>query len=336
MATGNSIKAAESEGLKNQDADEFIGFVKYEGPRLESGAFDARKSANALLGFDDALRYFVLAQAPDLRDVDFEIPVRIQKGSWLAAIPSDIETLLKLGAGIAATAYVTNAAKKMAEKDFDGVGFKDVFKTALEAVKWVAKIGKHLGNLFQRQFENVKFSDNNELIGIQNDKGEYLYVPRKYLDFYANCSPRILERLASNVDSKTTLSIGVVMGESIDEEIITVDDKAIFVDEEDDVTDEVLFPELIHGASVVLSGEVTRENKTSQSMGFKYRGHILTAYPETRNIVPFKPMLFEKCRLVGVVDRLDEKGGVGATRPKLIFSHLEPFSGQTGDLLDNL
>lgn len=97
---------------------ESVGFVKYEGKRLESGAFDARKSANALIGFDEALRHFILAQAPDLRDTEFEIPVRIEKGSWIALIPTDISTLFKLGLGIAATAYVTNAAKKMAEKGF--------------------------------------------------------------------------------------------------------------------------------------------------------------------------------------------------------------------------
>ncbi|SAL39630.1 hypothetical protein AWB69_03967 [Caballeronia udeis] len=313
---------------------EFLGFVKYEGKRLESGAFDARKSARALVGFDEALRYFILIQAPGLRDTEFEIPVRIEKGSWIATIPSDISTLFELGLGIAATAYVTNAAKKMAEKDFDGVGFKDIFKTSLEAIKWVARIGKHLGGLDQRRFENVKFTEDNELIGIPNDTGDYLYLPVKYLELYANCNPKILEKLVTNVDAETILSIGVVADGAIDQETITERDKSIFAEDEEELTDELLFPELVHGAPVVLTGEVTRENKTSQSMGFKYQGHILTAYPETRNIVPYKPMLFETCRLVGVVDRIDEKGRIGAKRPKLIFSSLEPITGQTRDLFD--
>jgi hypothetical protein len=314
--------------------EDCVGFIKYEGKRMESGAFDARKSAKALLGFDEALRYFILAQAPGLRDTEFEIPVRIQKGSWIATIPTDIGTLFELGMGIAATAYVTNAAKKMAERDFDDVGFKDVFKTSLEAIKWVARIGKHLGNLFQRRFENAKFSDNNELIGIPNERGQYLFVPLKYFDLYANCSPKILEKLADNIDGDTILSIGVTENGHLDEETITVHDKAIFAEEEEELTDEILFPELIHGAAVVLVGEVTRENKTSQSMGFKYQDHILTAYPETRNIVPFKPMLFERCRLIGTVDRHDDKGKIGAKRPKLIFSKLEPVSTSNGDLFD--
>lgn len=317
------------------DEIESIGFVKYEGKRLETGSFDARKSAKALLGLDEALRHFMVAQSPELRNVDFEIPVRIEKGSWVASIPSDVGTLIQLGMGIVATAYFTNAAKKMAERDFDGVGFRDAFRVSLQAIKWVARIGKHLGNLLQRRFENVKFAENNTLVGIPNDKGEYLFVPKQYLDLYVGCSPRILDKLASNIDRTIVLSIGVIEENVIDAEFITQDDKSIFTDEETELTEEVLFPELVHGETVVLEGEVTRENKTSHSMGFKYQGHILTAYPDTGNIVPFKQMLFDRCRLVGVIDRIDEKGRIGAKRPKLIFSHLEPIEGPNGDLFNS-
>lgn len=307
--------------MMSSDQD-FIGFVKYEGERLETGAFDARKAAIALLGFDEALRHFISFEAPDLRGVDFEIPVKIQKGSWLAAIPTDISTLFQLGLGVVATAYLTNGAKKMAEKDFDGVGFTDLFKKGIEAIKWVAKIGKHLGGIVQKQFEAVKFSDDNELIGIPNKDGEYLYVPRKYFNFYVNCNPKILAKLASNIDPTLILSIGVVEGQELSVEEIEFSEKKYFVvDEVDDESDSVL-PELVHGQQVELEGEVTKENKTSNSMGFKYKGHIITAYPETGNIIPFKPMLFETCRLVGYVDRIDEDGRVGARRPKLIFSEL--------------
>ena len=323
------------EPKNSMDKLDAIGFVKYEGPRVATGAFDARKSAKALIGLDDALRHFVVAQLPDLKSVDFEIPVRIQKGSWIASIPTDVSTLITLGASIATTAYVTNAAKKMAEKDFDGVGLRDIFRSALNALKWVARIGKHLGNIRQRRFEKVKFSEDNELVGIPNEKGVYLYVPVRYLEMYANCRPDVLEKLAANIDAETVLSVGVYDADGIDEESIDVEDKLIFADEEEEVTDELLFPELVHGAAVSLIGEVTRENKMSQSMGFRYQNHVLTAYPEGRNIVPFKPMLFETCQLVGVVDRTDENGRIGARRPKLIFSNLFRVSPKSGDLFES-
>ncbi|HEH9517779.1 TPA: hypothetical protein SIA47_006529, partial [Pseudomonas aeruginosa] len=91
----------------------------------------------------------------------------------------------------------------------------------------------------------------------------------------------ILEGLVSLVIEGRSLKIGDINGTIIDEVTITEDDKYIFCDEENEDPDEPLFPELRHGENVVLEGEVTRENKTSNSMGFKYLDHILTAYPET-------------------------------------------------------
>jgi hypothetical protein len=94
---------------------------------------------------------------------------------------------------------------------------------------------------------------------------------------------------------------------------------------ESEVEEDVIFPELVHGDNVILEGEVTRENKTSNSMGFKYQDHILTAYPESGNIIPYKQILFLHCRLYGTVDRIDEHGRIAARRPKLLFSRLEPL-----------
>jgi len=92
---------------------------------------------------------------------------------------------------------------------------------------------------------------------------------------------------------------------------------------DDDEDDDILFPELLHGDTLVLDGEVTRESKTSNNMGFKYLDQILTATPEAGSIVQYKSILFLKCRLFGVVSRLDDKGKTRSKRPKLIFSHIQ-------------
>lgn len=303
--------------------ENFIGYIKYEGKSVQTGAFDARKSANALLGFDEAIRHFITDQIPELKGADFEIPVKIEKGSWLAAIPSDIEVLFKLGLGIVATAYFKKAAEKIAEKDFEDFGTKDIFKKALLAILWSAKIAKHLGSFIQKGFENVKFKDNNELIGLRNKDGEYLYIPREYYEMYTRTNPLILEKLASNIDTELVLLIGVEDQGKVINEKISSTDKYIFTDEDEQNLDEILFPELVHGQIVALKGEVTRENKTSNSMGFKYQDHILSAYPDTGNILPYKQMLFEHCILEGVIDRKDEFGRIAAKKPKLIFSQLK-------------
>jgi hypothetical protein len=72
---------------------DLIGFLKYEGKLVEDGILDAKSAAKALFGFDHALRYFITQAHPDLATIQFPIPVQIQRGSWLAVIPSSAEAL---------------------------------------------------------------------------------------------------------------------------------------------------------------------------------------------------------------------------------------------------
>lgn len=316
--------------------EKYIGYIKYEGALVENGLMDARRQARSLLALDSALRYFIAKQAPDFRNLDFEIPVRIQKGSWEALIPETAAGWIQAGLGVVATAYLTKAAQKMAEKDFANLGLTDLFRTAIDSIKWFARIGKHMRDAAIREFKDVQFTDDRSLVGIVNADGGILYVPKYILDLYASTNPKLLEELAANIQDGRALVIGAIKDGEIDEEVIGPRDKAIFCDDDDDPEDDILFPELLHGSYIVLEGEVTRENKTSNSMGFKYNEHILTAYPDSGSIIPYKPLLFLKCKLYGIVDRTDEKGRIAARRPKLIFSHLEPMEDEkiNGDLFD--
>src|SRR3972149_10279118 len=96
-----------------------IGYLKYSGKLVAGGALDARKAAQALLGFDEALRFFLGQQSAVLKECDFEIPVKIKHGSWEAYLPLSILDciLVALGTGITGgiTAYCVTAGKKMAE-----------------------------------------------------------------------------------------------------------------------------------------------------------------------------------------------------------------------------
>lgn len=114
---------------------EKIGFAKYSGKLVEDGYMDARKSAQALLGFDEAIRFFIHQQSPKLKSENFEFPVKVEKGSWTIVV------------GAIVGAYGIKAAQKMAEKDFEDVGLSDVLKKSLNGIQWVIKIGKHLGGV---------------------------------------------------------------------------------------------------------------------------------------------------------------------------------------------
>ncbi|WP_234828698.1 hypothetical protein [Vibrio anguillarum] len=223
----------------------------------------------------------------------------------------------------------------MAENDFENFGFTSIFSKALDGLKWFARISKHLGETGKKDLSKLKFKNNNELIGIPNNRGEYIYVPKPALDLYLDSNSKLLEELARNIAEGRSLKIGTYSDGVKDEVTIGKQDKAIFCKDDSEDDDEVLvLPELVHGATVVIEGEVTRENKTSNSLGFKYLGHILTAYPDVGSVVKYKPLLFLRCKLVGTVSRLDEKGRIAAKRPKLIVSHLEALEQTNGDLFN--
>jgi hypothetical protein len=288
---------------------------------------DARKSAQALLGFDEVIRFLIEQQAPEFRNNDFELPVRIKKGSWEIALPEVIE-LIKLGGGVVATAYGIKAAQKMAERDFENTGIKDIFKNSILGIQWLIRIGKHLGTLTIKSFKSVDFKNNNALIGIKNSEGEVLYVPKLYLDLYISSPATILDGVAKLIEEERELSVGVYEGGELTEEKLTRKHKYIFTKEEDELEEE-LFPELLHGQSVVLEGELTRGNEMSNTMGFSYNNHILTCIPESGSIVKYKPTLFLKCRIHGFISRIDSKEKIGARRPKIIFSHIEAIGTST-------
>jgi len=299
-----------------------IGYVKYSGQGITEGIMDARKQATALLGIDSALRFYINKQSPDIQKYDYEIPIKIQKGSWEALIPDSTAEWVITTACALGFAYTKKAVEKMAENDFGDVGFKDVIEKAINALKWFARIAIHLGNTTTKTFTSVKFTDNNSKIGIKNKSGKFLYVPKYILDMYVTSNPNLLEQLANNISDNKSLIIGTFNNNEIDEVIINNSNKFIFCQDD---TEEQIFPELKHGDLVTLEGEVTRENKTTNNMGFKYLNHILTAYPENGNIVQYKQLLFLNCKLFGVVSRADEKGNISLIKPKLIFSNLEPL-----------
>lgn len=308
-----------------------LGFIRYSGRLVVDGIMDARRQAQALLGFDSALRFFIEERLPAAHDLEFEIPVQVREGSWEALIPATVAEWAQAGLGVAVTAYLAKAAQTLAQNDFKDVSTRDLFQRALQGIQWFAKIGKHIGDVTIRRFEAVVFSETGETIGIPNAKGEVLNVPKEYFYLYVKCPPRLLEPVVRNVEEGRELTLGAIVDGQMSEVRMSQAEKTIFCSDLE-TDDDVLFPDLVHGQRVELTGEVTRENKTANSMGFKYEGHVLTSYPVSGDIVPYKPLLFLPCRLYGYVDRIDDSGRAVARRPKLWFDRLEPTS-MTSDTL---
>jgi len=303
-----------------RDEREYLGFIQYVGPSVDSGYLDAKKSAQALLGLDEALRYFVGAQSSELANADYEIPVRIQRGSWQALIPHDIGDWLATALGVGATAYVVTAARQMAKNDFREVGLRQVFAKAIEAIQWTIRIGKHVGTLAKRTFDNVRWRNANTEVGILNAVGEVLFVPVEFLQFYERMPANVLVKITSVVTEERRLEVVLHRNERDEVESVSFEDKAVFCPEDTSI----LFPELEHGAPFDCEGLVTRGNENTNSLGFLYEEHILTCYPKEGSIVRFKSALFLKSRMKGTISRADKFGEPTEPRPKIIFTDVTP------------
>lgn len=320
--------------MSEQDFD-YLGFFKYEGQLVAEGYLDARKSAEALIGIDGVIRYFLYQLDKSLAEKEFEIPVRVRRGSWEALIPHSIGDWIITAAGAGITTYATSAMKKIADNDFKDVKTKDILKQVFKTIKWVLQISKHLKSLVIKQFNNVQFKEENgeNLIGIPNDKEEWLFVPKKYLEAYQNCPEKLFAKLAEIIEPERELEIGINEKEPLDVDDfsrsvkIHRNEKHIFYKTED-IT-EVLFPELIHNSYVELEGHVSRGNENANSIGFEYLRHILTCYPTSGNIKDYKSLMFTNCIIKGYVDRRDEDGNINEKKPKIRFLTLDEMHNQT-------
>lgn len=320
--------------------DNFLAYVKYQGDLVADGYMDTRKSAEALLGIDEVIRYFLYQVDKDLQKIEIEIPVRIRKGSWEALIPHDVLSWILTAGGAGITAYATTALNKMAEHDFKDKGIKDVFKKVIKSIKWVIKIATHVKSLAVKEFIGVEFKqdDSEILVGIKNENGELLYVPKEYLETYKNCPEKLFTKLTKLIEKGRELEIGFNPNEQVDKDDtngsvnISISDKTIFVKENDD--DGVLFPELIHEQYVELYGHITRGNENSNTIGFEYEGHILTCVPREGNIKQYKDKMFSNCTIKGYVDRLSDDGSINEKRPRISFIDLVEKTNDEGKQTD--
>ncbi|MGN6351736.1 MAG: hypothetical protein ACTHLB_00015 [Parafilimonas sp.] len=317
----------------NQDT---LAYLKYDGKLVEDGYLDAKKSADALYGFDKSLRYFIYQEDSDIQDIEFEIPVKIQKGSWEALIPENLEQWVKAIALIGAGAYSKKALEKMAERDFEKLGFKDIFKKAFQSLVWVIKIAKHLKTMHKRDFKEVQFSQDNKIVTIKNDENQNLAVPTEYLEKYAGCPENMFAQITKIIEAERELEIGINDANDKDEQkkvCITIKEKQIFYKQEDD--NEVLFPELKDGQYIELEGHVTRGNENSNTIGFFYKGHVLTCFPEKGNVNEYKSKLFSNCLIKGYVDRISKEGKLIEKRPRIKFIELMLLDKPFPDLFSN-
>lgn len=304
-----------------------LGYARYSGETIGEGVFDARKSAQALLGFDRAVRHFASEFEPELGEIEYDLPVRVAPGSWEIQIPQTIGQWILTGGGVVAASYFTTAAKKMAERDFAEVGLRDAFANALRAIQWTIKIGKHVGTTGKKKFSSLKWRNNNAEVGIEGTSSDLLFVPRTQFELYCRADPYVLEGLVELVLEERLLSVGVCEEGGVEEATVAAADRHIFLRPADDQSDEDVLPDLRDGMEVELEGEVTRGNATTNSVGFRHRGHILDCHPLKGTVVRFKSTLFGLAQMRGFVSRPLGNNGLPSRKPSIRFRSLEAVEG---------
>jgi hypothetical protein len=308
--------------MGNDDLASCLGYMKYSGSLTAEGLMDAGELGAALVSFRAAISSMVAAEFPDHDLSTLRLPVRIERGSIWALVPDSVEVWLLASAGLAATAYITAAATKMAQKDFEGVGLRQVLQNAIGRLAQVVRIALHVGETGQTEFKRTKWRRNNKEVGIPNAEGQYIYVPTEAIEAYISFQPQVLAGMIRPVQQDRELSIAVVHKGGTDEVRITVASKHILLPDEDD-NEAAILPELRHGDEVAIAGKITRGNENTNSIGIFHKGHVLDCHPVEGSITRFRDCLFQECVVEATVDRRSLDGRPDAKKPKLMLRSVE-------------
>jgi len=302
---------------KYQDS---LGYIKYEGTPLKDGFLDLKKSAQILTGLDESIRFFVAKQNSD---INYEIPVRIQKGSWEVLIPQTIGGGIVTAAGIITTAYLATAATTIAKNDFKDKTTAELIKMALSKIQAVIKITKHVGEKIQSDLKARIYDYNNQIVEIINDGGVSLKISKEEYEAFLECPKNLLNKLVNTVDDDITFKMGVIKSGEIIEEQVTIKEKFLFTSKEDE--EEELFPELKDGDFVELTGEITKGNEKTNFIGLEYKGYILSCRPENGRVKQYKQDLFNKAIVSGIVHRVK-----GESKPQIIITNIINLDIESG------
>lgn len=305
----------------NASEHEDVGFIKYSGDAVSHGVIDAGTAGLALIGLNEAIRFFNEKQAPSFAKLDYEIPVKTEPGSWTAYVLAAIGT----GAGVFALSYAKKAGEKMAEKDFEDIGFRDIFRKSLSAIQFLIQLVKHTGRNKGWDTNGMVVRENGTEIGIRNKHGEIIFLPVEFFRWYGSLPSQLLFKMTSVITTERIFSIGVKNGGSYKEVTVEAAERGLFTYEPVYDDELFLFPELEHGQPVRLEGKLIRGNEASNSVGLEYEGHVLNCLPERGNVRQFKPALFLKCVVEGTVSRLTKQRLVAEKRPTIILSKVTPL-----------
>lgn len=321
------LKPPASETVEAIVEYEEVGFIKFNDNDLPSGVVDAFAAASALVGLNDCLRFFNHKQARGLSAIPYSVPVRTQPGSWEAVV------LGAVGIGtIFGGAYAKKAGEKMAENDFKDIGFRDLFRKSMDALRTLTDLVKKTGKSSGWESGKLLLDKSGDYVTINSLDGEEFLVPVEYFGWYQELPKNFLGKLVNSVEGPVKLVIGSNSAKGAQETVVTSTEKHLFIYKLDEKDDDMLFPDLEHGMEVSLEGRLIRGNAAANSVGLDYMGHVINCLPAMGSVKQFKPALFLRCRVDGMISRFTKQRYVADRRPTLIVDRVLPLEedGQLG------
>jgi len=314
---------------------ERIGYLKYEGESFSDVYVDAKKQAEAILGFDESFRSIIALEDSKFEQLDFSVPVKIEQGSLIIFLGAISPFVYK---------YMSKAGEVAAEKGFSELGIikndlPKLQKTALKILQSVVKISKHVGSIKNKKFKKIipKEINNQNFVEITNENDEVLLVLKKHHDIFIKIPDKILSKNVKLINGNEKLIIGVFEGEKEEVVEIAQTDKVIFYDLNDDVDEEIILPDLKHGDIVAdLEGKINKVIENKNKFSFAYNNHIIDCLlEEGARVGKFKnkiisedsESIFATVKISGIVSREDKDGLLTAKKPKIILSNIKKIEG---------
>ncbi|CUJ47367.1 hypothetical protein [Achromobacter xylosoxidans] len=300
---------------------EEVGFIKYSGDPLRAGVIDARSAGSALLGLDEAIRFFNMQQSAELAEVEYDVPVQTRTGSWEAVL---------LAGGAVATAfalgYVKKAGEKMAENDFKEIGLKNVLSRSMSAIVTLVRLIKHTEKSCDWTTKRIEPSFSGSTVIVADEVGREIAVPVDFYRWYQKTPPGLLSKMTSVIREDRPLTIGSYESDEMNSVLLVASEKALFESRDSDGDDgDILFPELKHGDYVALEGRLIRGSEKSNAVGLEYQGHVINCMPSSGSIRKYKSALFLRCRVEGMIIRHSKNSYVAERRPKIIIDRVIPL-----------
>lgn len=294
---------------------ELIAEAKFEGGDLTNQPMPLEDIGEVAFGLSYALRKTIPAQNPALKKIrDLTIPTILNTGSLHIGIPANIGALVLLttskGERCTLDAFLESEYKNemLGVNPFPTTAQK-IFKHTFSHLNHLVRYVDHVGG-FQKKPLQIEILNDHLTARVTNAAQQTAEFPRNVVELAPRTPQDLFSGMAKVIHGGRRCCFHVA-GRPDPTGCITAINRDLFYD---DSIGEIMFPELIDGETVTLTGAIRFVNQRTNHIGFEYNEseQFITCYPESgkqvsawkKELIDSKEEFFcEHVELTGVVKR---------------------------------